>query len=62
LIFTDKWQCLICGHEINNTIFCYDCGKDIPDSDYNYILAQSYYDADDFFIFMRGMWKEIKWK
>lgn len=62
MIFTDKWQCLICGHEINNTIFCYDCGKDIPDSDYNYILAQSYYDADDFFIFMRGMWKEIKWK
>lgn len=48
LILTDKWQCLACGHEIEDTIDCEDCGKDIPDSKYNYRLAQSYYNADNF--------------
>lgn len=60
LIFTDKWQCLACGYEIFETISCDDCGKDIPYSNYNYILAQSYYDANNFYYLCRECGEKLR--
>ncbi len=43
----NEWICLACGNQVCAT-YCSDCGDVIPDSEYNYIFAQSYIDADDF--------------
>lgn len=44
----DSWVCWVCGHTIGNTISCDDCGIDLPDSEYYYRIALSYFDTDDY--------------
>lgn len=43
----EKWICFSCGN-ILRSITCDDCGDPVPDSEYNYVFAQSYYKAEDY--------------
>ncbi|HHY24201.1 MAG TPA: hypothetical protein GX527_08205 [Clostridiaceae bacterium] len=59
MILTDKWQCLVCGYEFQGTIYCEDCGEEIPDSPYNYVFAQSYYDSDNYMFLCKECGKKL---
>ena len=41
------------------TIYCEDCGEEIPDSPYNYVLAQSYYDSDNYMFLCKECGKKL---
>ena len=42
------WMCLVCGSRIEETMYCDECGDEIPNSNRIYKTAISDTDADDF--------------
>lgn len=48
ILIDKKWQCLACAFEIYDTIACDHCCKDIPHSEYFYLFAQSYTNAENY--------------
>lgn len=59
-IVEEEWVCLVCGNKISNTICCDDCAKEIPYCNYNYVLAQSYYDTENFHYLCKECSKKLK--
>lgn len=42
------WMCLVCGFTVENSIYCDECGDEIPDVDGIYEIAISETDTEDF--------------
>ncbi|NFI54971.1 hypothetical protein FDA48_00980 [Clostridium botulinum] len=56
---SDKWVCLTCGNTIAS-IICYDCGDELPYSEYNSTFAQSYIDTEDYMYLCSECGKKLK--